>query len=78
MKKIPLIETYDNIPSVSEVALTESISTISEEKLNRVDGKYIIGMVEGQFFLPNGMSRNGRDYPRSLWERVLRLPETVN
>ena len=78
MKKIPLIETYDNIPSVSEVALTESVSTISEQKLNRVDGKYIIGMVEGQFFLPNGMSRNGRYYPRSLWERVLRLPETIN
>lgn len=78
MKKIPLIETYDNIPSVSEVELSESLAQASDNKLARVDGKYIIGMVEGQFFLPNGMSRNGRFYPRDLWERVLRLPETVN
>lgn len=78
MKKIPLIETYDNIPSVSEVELSESLVQASDDKLARVDGKYIIGMVEGQFFLPNGMSRNGRFYPRDLWERVLRLPETVN
>ena len=78
MKKIPLIETYDNIPSVSEIELSESLVQVSDDKLARVDGKYIIGMVEGQFFLPDGMSRNGRFYPRDLWERVLRLPETVN
>lgn len=36
-----------------------------------VDGKAIIGIVEGQFFVPEGKSRNERFYPKSLWETVL-------
>jgi hypothetical protein len=40
-----------------------------------VDGKYIIGRVVGQFFVPGGTSRNGRFYPESLWEKVLKSSE---
>ena len=31
----------------------------------------IIGKVRGQFFVPDGYSRNKRYYPRELWEKVL-------
>ena len=36
-----------------------------------IDGTNIIGLVEGQFFQPDGMSRNKRWYSRKLWENVL-------
>ena len=76
MQKIKLIETFDGTPAVSLVendTVNESISSDS-----RVDGKYIIGMIEGQFFKPDGMSRNGRWYPRSLWEKALNSADVKN
>lgn len=36
-----------------------------------VDGKYAIGRVSGQFFVPGGKSGNNRFYPEELWESVL-------
>ena len=36
-----------------------------------IDGKAIIGLIEGQFFVPDGKSRNERFYPRTLWENIL-------
>lgn len=73
--KIKLIETFDETPTVS---LTTD-SHISEDINNsRVDGKYIIGMIEGQFFKPDGMSRNKRWYPRSLWEKALNSADVKN
>ena len=39
---------------------------------SEIDGKVVIGKVRGQFFSPGGTSRNGRYYPESLWEKVLK------
>ncbi len=43
---------------------------LSEQKENSKAG--VLGIVEGVFFLPNTPSRNGRIYPDSLWENVLK------
>lgn len=72
MEKIKLVETFDDTPTVS---LTEEVN---KNKASRVDNKYIIGMIEGQFFKPDGMSRNGRWYPRSLWTKALAKSDTKN
>lgn len=45
-----------------------------EESASEVDGKYILAKVKGQFFCPDGKSRNGRFYSRELWERVIENP----
>ena len=47
------------------------ISFVVEEASGEVDGKHILAKVRGQFFVPEGVSRNKRYYPRSLWERVI-------
>ena len=75
-QKMKLIETFDGANGLAlkdEPKLTESSNFVS-----RVDGKYIIGMVEGQFFKPDGMSRNQRWYPRSLWEKALNSADVKN
>lgn len=41
------------------------------DRASGIDGKYVIGRVKGQFFVPDGESRNGRFYPESLWNRVV-------
>lgn len=43
--------------------------TITEDS-STVDGEHVLAEIEGEFFVPDGMSRNGRFYPKSLWERV--------
>lgn len=50
--------------------LTFSISESAE-----VDGKHILAKVKGEFFVPNGKSRNGRFYPKELWEKVISSPD---
>lgn len=42
---------------------------------NEVDGEHIIAKVRGVFFVPDGKSRNGRFYPKELWENVVNDPE---
>lgn len=76
MQKIKLIETFETNNSINLVDETK----LSESKVakSRVDGKYIIGMIEGQFFKPDGMSRNQRWYPRSLWEKALNTADVKN
>jgi hypothetical protein len=67
MKRIQLNETFSG-----EVALVEDSSILEgTDYSSLIDGKDIIGMVEGQFFQPDGMSRNKRWYSRRLWENVL-------
>ena len=39
-----------------------------------VDGQHVLARVKGQFFVPDGQSRNGRFYPKSLWERIISDP----
>lgn len=47
------------------------IEDVSEGKVN---GQSVLARVEGQFFVPDGKSRNRRYYPRSLWEKALSQP----
>lgn len=46
-----------------------------EENSSEVDGVNILAKVMGEGFTPDGISRNGRFYPRALWERVCADPE---
>lgn len=69
MEKLKLVESFDDMPSVSLVE--GNITEASKTKASRVDGVYIIGMIEGQFFKPDGMSRNERFYPAALWEKAI-------
>jgi hypothetical protein len=41
------------------------------ENDSEIDGVHILAKVVGQFFVPDGKSRNGRFYPKSLWEKVV-------
>ena len=67
MERIKLNETFSGeVALISEDSLNESTDFSS-----LIDGKDIIGMVEGRFFQPDGMSRNKRWYSRQLWENVL-------
>jgi cell fate (sporulation/competence/biofilm development) regulator YlbF (YheA/YmcA/DUF963 family) len=43
---------------------------------SEVDNVSIIGKVRGDFFVPNGESRNSRYYPKEFWESVL-VQETI-
>lgn len=71
MQKIQLNETFSG-----EVTFTEQDSLCeSDDYTSLIDGKNIIGIVEGQFFQPDGMSRNHRWYSRELWENVLGCPD---
>ena len=75
MKKQQLFETFDGEAIVS----FNDGSTLNESEYSSlIDGQYIIGIVEGQFFQPDGMSRNGRWYSRRLWENVLNSADVKN
>ena len=74
MKKRQLNETFSGeVALVNDEALYES-----EDFSSVIDGKNIIGIVEGQFFQPDGMSRNKRWYSRKLWDNVLASPDVRN
>lgn len=50
------------------------ISFVVEE--NSADANAaVLCKVKGEFFVPNGMSRNKRFYPKELWEKTLSKPE---
>jgi len=42
-----------------------------EEARGEVDGKHILAKVKGQFFVPEGVSRNRRYYSKRLWEKAI-------
>lgn len=72
----------NNVPfSINEVFtpskpwIVEDLSKVESE--SQIDGNYIIGRVRGQFFCPGGTSRNGRFYPETLWEKVLKNKDVV-
>jgi len=49
--------------------------TFSVEEANgEVDGTNVLARVKGNFFVPNGISRNNRFYPKELWEKVCTDP----
>jgi len=59
---------------------TKKIYTVEEyksvnENYKPNDKSPIIGLVEGKSFVLDGVSRNGRFYPKQLWENVLKDPE---
>lgn len=51
--------------------LQESLLSIDETSTKEVDGTHILGKLSGQFFVPNGVSRNSRYYSKGLWEKTL-------
>jgi hypothetical protein len=51
--------------------LQESLLQIDESSSKEVDGVHILGKLSGQFFVPEGKSRNNRFYSRTLWEKTL-------
>lgn len=51
-----------------------AVSFKFEEASGEVDGQHIIGKISGPFFVPDGVSRNNRKYPRELWEKVCNNP----
>jgi len=53
----------------------ESNLSVVDEATPAVDGVAILGKIKGQFFVPNGTSRNNRFYPKSLWEKQLAKQE---
>ena len=73
MKKRQLLETFEG-----ESVFNDGSTLNESEYSSLIDGQYIIGIVEGQFFQPDGMSRNGRWYSRRLWENVLNSADVKN
>jgi len=50
-------------------------SLVLESSTGEVDGVSVLGKLKGQFFFPNGVSRNNRFYSKSLWEKQLSKSE---
>ena len=75
MKKMRLLETFSGNTVVN---FNDGTTLCESGDSSLIDGQYIIGMVEGQFFQPDGMSRNKRWYSRTLWENVLKSADVKN
>ncbi len=54
----------------SQWSLKEDYLSESADK-SVVDGKHVLAVIEGIFFVPDGLSRNERFYPKTFWEKVL-------
>lgn len=55
--------------------LSQPISFSIDESINKTN-EHILAIAKGEFFFPDGKSRNGRYYPKKLWEKTLSSPET--
>lgn len=64
-----LWDVPDNKWSIKEDYLNEN------QQKTSVDGKNILAVVEGCFFVPDGTSRNERFYPKTFWESILTRPD---
>jgi len=74
MERLQLNETFSG-----DVTFTDQdVLCESGDYASVIDGTNIIGMVEGQFFQPDGMSRNKRWYSRKLWDKVLASADVRN
>jgi hypothetical protein len=51
--------------------LCELKEPTTDEDKKLVDGKTVLGVFEGCFFVPDGFSRNKRFYSKELWEKAL-------
>lgn len=80
MGLISLNEVWDFNSSDLSAIETDTPYKLTEDYLveganaPEVDGKIILGKIKGPSFFGEGVSRNQRFYPRSLWERQLSLP----
>lgn len=52
--------------------LDEGVELSIDESASEVDGKHVLAKVSGPFFVPDGISRNKRFYPKGLWEKTLK------
>ena len=50
--------------------------SILEAAPGEVDGVHVLAKVKGEFFFPDGKSRNKRFYPKKAWENVIADPAT--
>lgn len=62
---------FMEIPMFQSDIFEPNINFTLEEANGEVDGKHVLGKIKGCFFVPNGISRNNRFYPKDLWEKVL-------
>ena len=60
----------------NDIFETELNFTIDES--NEVDGVHVLGKLKGNFFVPNGTSRNKRFYPKQVWEKQLSKKDIQN
>jgi len=63
-----------NVSRLSEVftpTVDWDVQALDESSATAVDGTNVLGRVKGQFFVPDGVSRNNRFYPESLWDKVM-------
>lgn len=55
----------------------EPVSFTVEETAGDFQGQHVLGKLKGTFFVPDGVSRNKRFYPKELWEKVCSDPSIV-
>lgn len=49
----------------------EPVQFVIEESNDIVDGQHVLGKLKGEFFVPDGISRNKRFYGKNVWEKQL-------
>lgn len=60
-----------SLPTMYDIIDPELKFVFEEDSSGVVDGVNVLGKVRGQFFVPNGISRNNRFYSKALWEKAL-------
>lgn len=70
-KKLNCVETWKIDSS--------KFKTVNEENSDFVvDGKAILGIIEGPMFVPDGDSRNGRHYTKEFWNKIINSDDVQN
>ena len=68
----PKVEGRDQrMQKLGDICAVEGGWDLNEDVKDPVGGKGVLGRVVGPFFVPDGVSRNRRFYPESLWNSVL-------
>ena len=67
--KIMIVDEFDNLEESKIYQIQDYIKLHENYKPTN---KKILGIVEGKSFVLDGVSRNGRFYPKQLWENALK------
>ena len=68
------LDTFVEVSESSKVYLED----LNEDDLKDKKNEGVLGKIKGEFFFPNGISRNKRFYPKTLWENALSRPEVIS